>query len=243
MPLQDDVIHRERTCLVGAQDIHRTEVLNGVDPLDDDFFAGHRQGAFGKAHRDDHRQHFGRQPDGYGEGEEERFVPASFGHPIDDEHQGHHDQHEAEHEPREPRDARRTRFAPAARQAFRPCCRCKSRLPWPRRRRVAEPLSTLVPRKAMLSSSKGDVAGEPLSTSNFSTGNDSPVSEPWMTNRSLAETIRTSAGIMSPAASFTTSPGHELRDRQFLSLSVSQDGSGDRDHRLQLRRRVSALPS
>ncbi len=72
---------------------------------------------------------------------------------------------------------------------------------------IAVPLSTLVPRKATFASSMGDLPGGPLSVSNFSTGNDSPVNEPWMTNRSLAETIRMSAGIMSPAASLTTSPG------------------------------------
>ena len=74
-------------------------------------------------------------------------------------------------------------------------------------RASAEPLSTLVPRKAMSVSSIGDRPGGPRSVSNFSIGSDSPVSEPWITNRSLAETTRTSAGIMSPAASLTTSPG------------------------------------
>src|SRR5450432_1132799 len=41
----------------------------------------------------------------------------------------------------------------------------------------------------------------------FSTGKLSPVSDPWLTNRSLAWRMRTSPGIMSPAASWTTSPG------------------------------------
>ena len=41
----------------------------------------------------------------------------------------------------------------------------------------------------------------------FSTGKLSPVSELWMTKRSLACTIRRSPGIMSPAASWMTSPG------------------------------------
>ena len=46
-----------------------------------------------------------------------------------------------------------------------------------------------------------------FSATNFSTGKLSPVSEPWITNRSLAWTTRTSPGIMSPAVSWTTSPG------------------------------------
>ena len=41
----------------------------------------------------------------------------------------------------------------------------------------------------------------------FSTGIDSPVSVAWMMKRSLAASRRTSPGTMSPAESFTTSPG------------------------------------
>ena len=59
----------------------------------------------------------------------------------------------------------------------------------------------------MLVSSIGTVVAAFVSTSNFSTGNVSPVSELWITNRSFATSMRTSAGIMSPAASVTTSPG------------------------------------
>ena len=40
----------------------------------------------------------------------------------------------------------------------------------------------------------------------FSTGSLSPVRPDWLTNRSLAERIRTSAGIMSPAERCTMSP-------------------------------------
>ncbi len=72
---------------------------------------------------------------------------------------------------------------------------------------VAAPLPTLVPRKAMLVSSSGDALSLFFSTMNFSTGKLSPVSEPWITNRSLACTTRTSPGIMSPAVICTTSPG------------------------------------
>ena len=72
---------------------------------------------------------------------------------------------------------------------------------------VAEPLSTLVPRNAMVVRSMGAVVAAFLSTSNFSTGKLSPVSALWVTNRSFAATMRTSAGIMSPAASSTMSPG------------------------------------
>ena len=59
----------------------------------------------------------------------------------------------------------------------------------------------------MLVSSIGTVVPAFVSTSNFSTGKLSPVSELWITNRSFATSMRTSAGIMSPAASVTTSPG------------------------------------
>ena len=72
---------------------------------------------------------------------------------------------------------------------------------------VAEPLSTLVPRNAMVVRSMGAVVAAFLSTSNFSTGKLSPVSALCVTNRSSAATMRTSAGIMFPAANSRMSPG------------------------------------
>ena len=71
---------------------------------------------------------------------------------------------------------------------------------------LAAPLSTLVPRKQRQRRSNGDAFGVASGRADFSTGMDSPVSAAWLTNRSFAERSRTSAGIMSPAASFTTSP-------------------------------------
>ena len=52
---------------------------------------------------------------------------------------------------------------------------------------------------------------------------------------------RTSPGIMSPADSFTTSPGTSLLERNFLRLSVAHRRGGDLDHRLELGRRVVGL--
>ena len=47
----------------------------------------------------------------------------------------------------------------------------------------------------------------PLAPAFFSTGNDSPVSAAWRTNKSCAASSRPSAGTRDPAASRTTSPG------------------------------------
>ena len=70
---------------------------------------------------------------------------------------------------------------------------------------VAEPLMTLLPRKARFGASvraPPAAAGPPL----FSTGSLSPVRADWLTDRSFAARMRTSAGIMSPAQRCTTSP-------------------------------------
>ncbi len=101
---------------------------------------------------------------------------------------------------------------------------------------VAEPLSTLVPRNAMLVRSMGAVVAAFFSTSNFSTGKLSPVSELCVTNRSFAATMRTSAGIMSPAASSTMSPGTSCETAISWGVPSRIDGGGDRDHGLELGR-------
>ena len=79
MEFQDDVVNRQRAGLVGAEHVHRAEVLDGIEPLDDDFFLGHRQRALGQADGNDHRQHFRREADGHGEREEKRFFPVVLG--------------------------------------------------------------------------------------------------------------------------------------------------------------------
>ena len=48
MNFEDDVVNRERAGLVGAEHVHRAEVLDGVESLDDDFFLRHRERALGK---------------------------------------------------------------------------------------------------------------------------------------------------------------------------------------------------
>ena len=55
--------------------------------------------------------------------------------------------------------------------------------------------------------SSGEAGATVSRASNFSTGRDSPVRLAWMMNRSLLESSRRSAGIMSPADMRTMSPG------------------------------------
>ncbi len=73
---------------------------------------------------------------------------------------------------------------------------------------VAEPLTTFVPMKQIfLRSNRLPSSAEPSVSANFSTIADSPVRADWLTNKSLAFRIRTSAGIISPAERTTISPG------------------------------------
>ena len=72
---EDDVVNGQRAGLVGAEHVHRAEVLDGIEPLDDDLLFRHRQRALGQANRDNHRQHFRREADGHRQREKERFLP------------------------------------------------------------------------------------------------------------------------------------------------------------------------
>ena len=58
---------------VGAQDIHRPEVLDRIEALDDHPLARHRDGPLRQIDGHDHRQHFGCQADGDGEREHQRL--------------------------------------------------------------------------------------------------------------------------------------------------------------------------
>ena len=81
---------------------------------------------------------------------------------------------------------------------------------------------------------QGRLACSLFSAANFSTGNDSPVRLAWMRNRSLHDSNRTSAGIMSPAESSTTSPGTRLAIGSSRGCIITQYGRFDADHRSQL---------
>ena len=83
---------------------------------------------------------------------------------------------------------------------------------------VAVPLWTLVPRKQRFRRSSGEWPSGETTWSVFSTGMDSPVRLAWLIKRSLAETIRASAGIMSPAQSEIRSP--RTTSRSGISLGV-----------------------
>jgi hypothetical protein len=96
--------------------------------------------------------------------------------------------------------------------AARCCARWPSRVCLPVLSTTATPLplSTWVPMNKRLSISMA-CAADSRARANFSTGSDSPVKAAWLRNKSLALTTRMSAGMRSPAASWTSSPGTSSR--------------------------------
>ena len=102
---EHDLALGEGAGLVGAQHVHRPEVLDGVQAFDDHFLARHRQGALGQVDRHDHGQHLGGQPDGHGHGKQERFQPVVLAQSVDQEDRRNHHGDEADHQPGELVDA------------------------------------------------------------------------------------------------------------------------------------------
>ena len=105
VPLQDDAVLSERSRFVGAKHVHRAEILDRVQPFDDDLLLRHGHGAFGEVHGHDHGKHFGRQSDRNRHREEEGFEPLAFGEAVDQKNGRNHDQNEAYHQPGEAVDA------------------------------------------------------------------------------------------------------------------------------------------
>ena len=60
---------------------------------------------------------------------------------------------------------------------------------------------------------------------------------PWLTNRSLEVSTRTSPGIMSPADKLNDVSRHQVAKRHLFSLAVADDCRRHVDHGLELRRR------
>jgi len=96
---QRDLVLRQRAGLVGAQDVHRAEVLDRVQALDDDLLARQQHRALGQRAGDDHRQHLGRQADGHRQCEQEGLQPVVLGEAVDDEDDRHHHSGKADQQP------------------------------------------------------------------------------------------------------------------------------------------------
>ena len=96
---QHNFILCQRSGLVGAKNVYGTEVLDGIQVLDDGLLFAHGDRAFGKAGRHDHGKHLRGQADGNGDAEQECFQPVAFCNAIDEKYQRNHDQHEADQHP------------------------------------------------------------------------------------------------------------------------------------------------
>ncbi|MNT18287.1 hypothetical protein D3C72_1534780 [compost metagenome] len=99
MACQKNLVLRQRTGLVRAQHIHGTEVLDGVQPFDDDLLARQKHRALGERGGHDHRQHLGRETYRHRQRKQQRLGPVTLGEAIDGKHQRHHDKHETDQHP------------------------------------------------------------------------------------------------------------------------------------------------
>ena len=129
--LEDDLVLGEGAGLVGAQHIHRAEVLDRIEALDHHFALGHGRSTLGQVGADDHRQHFRGKADGYRQGKQEGIAPIALGEAIEEKHDGYHHQHEADQQPADTVHApvegglhprADNRLGQGAKVSARPCC-------------------------------------------------------------------------------------------------------------------------
>ena len=92
---QNNLVACQRTRFVGAENIHRTEVLDGIQILDNRFLLRHGQSTFREIGSYNHRKHFGRESHGYRNGEDKSLEPIPLRKPVDEEDEWNHDQHKA----------------------------------------------------------------------------------------------------------------------------------------------------
>ena len=239
--LQDDVIHRQRAGLVGAEHVHRAQVLNGVDPLDDDLLAAHRQCAFGQAHRHDHRQHLRSQAHGHRDGEEEGFDPVALGQTIDDEDEGHHGENESQHQPGELSDALverrlcrhlRQRLGHAAEKCLFPGGDDN------RRRRTAFDARAQECDGGQIDGrSRGRVPFDLELLNREALAGQRALRDEQIFRRDHAHV----GGDHVPCGQFHDVTGDQLRNGDLLGLAIADRGGGDRDHGLELGRRAVGL--
>jgi hypothetical protein len=98
---QADHARGDRAGLVTAQHRHGTEVLDGVQPLDDDPLGRHPSGPGGQADADDGGEQLRGEPDGQRQREQQRLDQGTVQHQVDREDGGdqhHHRPHQQQPE-------------------------------------------------------------------------------------------------------------------------------------------------
>ena len=241
MDFEDDVVNGQRAGLVGAEHVHRAEVLDGIEPLDDDLLLRHGQRALGQADRDDHRQHFRRQADGDRQREEKRLFPVVLGEAVDDEDQRHHHHHETNHQPGEFLDALvKRRLDLLAGEAAGHLAEISLRAGGDddRRGRAAFHAGA---EKAEVRVLDGRNVRARVARVGFFHRHGFAGQRGLDDEQILGGNQPHIAGNHVAGGQFHHVAGNKLLERDFLRLAVAHDRGGDLDHRLELGRRVVGL--
>ena len=105
MVLQHDFILGQGAGFIGAEDVHRAKILNGVEVLHDNLLLRQLHRPARQRRGDDHRQHLRRQANRHRQREQRRLPPVAFGVAIDQQHHRGHHQHKADQQHAHPTDA------------------------------------------------------------------------------------------------------------------------------------------
>ena len=99
MIFQHNLVSGQRSGLVRAENICRSQILNRIQIFYDYLFLRHGHRSPGQAGGHDHGKHLRRQAHGYRDGKQRRIHPVAVGKTVQEQHHRHHDQHEADQHP------------------------------------------------------------------------------------------------------------------------------------------------
>ena len=103
--LEHDAVFGEGAGLVAAQDVHRSEVLNRRQLLDDNLATGEVLGALRQARGHDDGKHLRRDAHGHARGEQQRVDDVALGGGVDGKDGRRHNEHQAHQQHGDARDA------------------------------------------------------------------------------------------------------------------------------------------
>ncbi len=173
MRRQRDPCFGERAGLVHAERVHRPEIVNRRQPLDDDLSLRHAQGAAGKRHRHHHRQQLRRQADGERDREQEGLHGVTLGDQMRHQHEQREKQRQAQDQQAELPDPCSSAVGGALAAIAAAIAPKRVRLPVVTTNILPLPPTVLVPANRALVASAGKAAEQ--GRSDLSAGNGSPV--------------------------------------------------------------------
>ena len=97
--LQHHPVLGQGSCLIGAENVNGTQILDGIEVFNYDLLPAHGRRSLCQGRSHDHGKHFRSQSHRHGNSKQQSLHPVSFGYSVNEKYSRHHHQHKTDQHP------------------------------------------------------------------------------------------------------------------------------------------------